>query len=136
MNIAKILKLKNREGIKNILKWNNIQIRPRGFYLRGEKNSNYKGGHITPQGYKRISIGNGKQVMEHRKIMEEHVGRKLKKEEHVHHLNGSKLDNRIENLAIFTPYKHGELHAKEFNNLKKMYCSRIAELEHFITSIC
>lgn len=60
--------------------------------------------------YKRIYV-DGKRVLEHRYIMECYLNRHLKKNEHIHHINGNKHDNRIENLMIVSPSQHTKLHA-------------------------
>lgn len=54
----------------------------------------------------------GKEVMEHRDIMEKHLGRKLDKDECVHHINENKIDNRLENLEVILRAPHTAHHRK------------------------
>ncbi len=51
-----------------------------------------------------------KPIKEHIKIMEDHIGRKLEKDEIVHHINEIRTDNRIENLKLMTRGEHSKYH--------------------------
>lgn len=49
-------------------------------------------------------------VLEHRHLMEQHLKRKLLPSEDVHHLNGVKTDNRVENLELTSRAAHLKEH--------------------------
>ena len=67
-------------------------------------------GSIHPRsGYLLIRDG-GRTRHAHRVKMERHIGRKLLPTEDVHHKNGNKLDNRIENLEIMLHSEHSRMH--------------------------
>lgn len=56
---------------------------------------------------------NGKTVLLHRHVAEQVLGRKLAPDEHVHHANEQRLDNRPANLEVLPASIHHQLHADE-----------------------
>lgn len=63
----------------------------------------------NPDGYISVKVEDGRILQEHRLVMEQHLGRPLLKTENVHHINGIRDDNRLENLELwFSPQPYGQ----------------------------
>ena len=66
--------------------------------------------YISYQGYKVDCKDRNKKILIHRRIMEEHLGRKLSSNEIVHHIDGNKLNNDINNLEVVSRSEHIKKH--------------------------
>jgi hypothetical protein len=76
---------------------------------RGSSSKLFRHG-LSDNGY-RVFRQNGKKTKEHRIVAERILRRSLDKNEVVHHVNGIKTDNRVENLWIFPSQKdHAKYH--------------------------
>jgi hypothetical protein len=63
----------------------------------------------TPYKYVYVRVA-GRTVQEHRLVMEQHLGRRLRRDEHVHHRNGNTWDNALGNLEILSQAEHNARH--------------------------
>ncbi len=104
-----------------------------------ENNYFWKGGKTNSLGYILIKSPNHPfagvrgYVAEHRLVMEEYIGRLVTKNEVVHHINGIKSDNRIENLQLMTISEHRKLHTtgkkrpEHSRKMKQLWKNRVYE---------
>jgi len=57
-------------------------------------------GYVIEKDASHPNAGNTGWVLQHRKVISDAIGRPLKRTETVHHINGDRTDNRLENLQL------------------------------------
>lgn len=114
-------------GCNELIDQFDSQGRPKRFKLG---HNQWRGGrHLQAKGY--VVVYNpthpyamsGKYVFEHRLVMEQHLGRYLKPDEQVHHINGIRNDNRIENLELTNVLNHTRLYHHNKVDMSNRKCS-------------
>lgn len=88
--------------------------KPRAFILKNGYKLVAKPGHsrADKRGY----------VREHLLIMEEKIGRPVLRSESIHHIDGDKTNNQIDNLMLFKTHKEHLLYEWKNNTLRKTNC--------------
>lgn len=112
--IGKILG-KSHDYVSDKLKEIGILVDDRITALQSERNPDWKGGKTIEQGYEKISsiALNPSRKRTHQIVMENYIGRELREDEVVHHIDGNKLNNNINNLALMDKSAHSRLHSIE-----------------------
>lgn len=111
--------------VKNMIEKTNKTKTLNNSFISGKKHYNWKGGTIIQEGYRYILIPEHPRakskkgyVAEHVLVMEKHLGRLLKSEEVVHHIDRNKLNNTISNLFLFPNDKlHLSFHKMRIKNI-------------------
>lgn len=103
-------------------------------YMTGNKHPNWKGGRISDgHGYVFLYMPDHPRstkqgyIREHIYILEQKLGRPIKKDEIPHHINGIKDDNRPENLTVLKTHReHMIIHntGNQYNkkDMSDRYC--------------
>lgn len=107
-----------------------------------------KGGYVGLTRYD--ANGQRSYYPEHRYIIEQIIGRKLLKNEHVHHIDKNRSNNNINNLLLLSASEHQKIHHRKtslsvqccncgkiiiknlyvLSKFKNVYCSKHCYIEH------
>jgi len=122
----------------------------RNFKISGQNNPQWKGGrkrhsggYIVIRDFRYPPSISKSYILEHRFVMEQYLGRPIKKGEIIHHINGKRDDNRIENLKLICNVgTHRTIHTLEhdgiwsrFGHIKCLSCNS-TNFQHYAKGLC
>lgn len=115
LGLIRLERINKGDFKKGVDSWNKGKVQ---WQTLGDLNPRWNGGKRICRGYVYATCLNHPHatqgyVLEHRLVMEKHIGRLLKSDEVVHHINGNTSDNRIENLKLFERSEHCKHHYPE-----------------------
>ena len=105
--------------------------------VKGVNHPTWKGGRHLARGYVMIALdtlsleeqsrfgsmatrSSKRYIPEHRLVMARHLGRVLEPTEVIHHINGNKSDNRLENLDMYGAKTHKMEHQALMRELQEL----------------
>lgn len=71
--------------------------------------------------YKKVRLSDGSTRDQHRIIMETIIGRKLSRNEVVHHIDGDTMNNDLSNLELISLSDHTKSHMRNAEGFHRLY---------------
>lgn len=107
------------------------------FFIRGYKVV-YHPEHLSFSGF----VKHPGYIYEHRYVMEKNLGRPLRKDEHIHHIDGNKSNNVIANLKLISPAEHARHHNRKLaenqghHHIEERICRRCGKPTSRYGTLC